>query len=180
MALTAAEGAEAARRTEDAVDLAAFYVSHFDLVWRLLVRFGAPAEELEDLTQDVFAIAHRKLPTFRGDSSVVTWLFSVCRKVAAGARRRARVRRVVLELFGLEARANSIQPQPGVRHDLERLLAKLPEVQRLTLLLYEVDGMSAAEIATLFGCPDATVWSRLRLAREELARLCAAERGGGR
>jgi DNA-directed RNA polymerase specialized sigma24 family protein len=50
------------------------------------------------------------------------------------------------------------------RRDLDRLLARLSQTQRMTVLLREVDGMSVPEIAEIFGCPEATVWSRLRLA----------------
>jgi len=148
------------------IDWKGFYEEHFDLVWRLLARFGAPEGDLEDLAQEVFVIAHRKLPTFRWEASPKTWLFTVCRRVAANARRRSQVRRAALLLLG-RAAASPDLPDPGVamaRRDVERLLSRLSELQRLTVLLREVDGMSVPEIAEIFGCPEATVWSRLRLA----------------
>lgn len=147
-------------------DWRGFYEEHFDLVWRLLARFGAPESDLEDLTQEVFAIAHRKLPTFRWEASPKTWLFTVCRRVAANARRRSHVRRAAMLLLG-RSDTSSHGPGPEValaRRDVDRLLSKLSETQRLTVLLREVDGMSVPEIAEVFGCPEATVWSRLRLA----------------
>lgn len=158
---------------EVAIDWVRFHEANFALVWRLLVRFGAPSAELEDLTQEVFTVVVRKLPGFRGDASIGTWLFSICRKVAAGARRRARLRQVATALFGRERSPAAIAPQPGVHADLERLLGRLGEDQRLTLLLHEVDGMSTREIAALYGCPEATVWSRLRAAWSNLERMRA-------
>lgn len=149
----------------------AFYAEHFDLVWRLLVRFGAPIADREDLAQEIFAIVHRKLGSFRGESSVATWLYAITRRVAARARRRARFREAALALFNLGPA--TAPPEPGARADVERMLARLPEAQRMTLVLHDVDGMSAAEIGALMGCPPATVSSRLRLARlrfEELGR----------
>lgn len=147
------------------VDWKAFYDGHFRLVWRVLVRFGAPPEDLEDLSQEVFAIVHRKLAGFRGEATLETWLFSICRKVAARSRRRTRFRRAAMALFGRDV---PTAPVPEARRDLERLLGVLPEAQRLTVLFHEVDGMSAAEIAKLFGCPEPTVYSRLRLAWQTL------------
>jgi RNA polymerase sigma-70 factor (ECF subfamily) len=178
MALSAAaeRATGEARPADRALDFRAFHDEHFDMVWRLLVRFGAPAGEIEDLVQEVFTVAHRKLPSFRGEARVSTWLFAICRKVAAGARRRDRVRRVVLQLLGLERRP-AIAPEPGVSADLERALAGLSETKRVTLLLHEVDGMSPSEIAALFGCPEPTVWTRLRLARKDLEKFRLAEAG---
>jgi len=147
-------------------DWKTFYEEHFDLVWRLLVRFGIPQSDREDLAQDVFAIVHRKLPSFRGQSAIRTWLYTITRRVAARARRRARFREAAVALFGLAAPA--APQEAGAWADVARMLARLSEVQRMTLLLHDVDGMTAPEIGVLMGCPEATVWSRLRLARELL------------
>ena len=151
------------------IDWNTFYDEHFDLVWRFLARFGAPQADLEDLTQEVFAIAHRRLPGFRWEANPKTWLFTVCRRVAARARRRERVRHAALALLG-RAKAGAEPPSEAGLHrrDLMRLLARLPEAQRVALLLHEVDGMGVPEIAESFGCPEATVWSRIRLAWNSL------------
>lgn len=151
------------------IDFTALYEENFDLVWRFLARFGAPENELEDLCQEVFAIAHRQLPGFRGEAHPRTWLFTICRRVAARARRRDRVRNVALRLLGLSRRSSDPPSEAALaRRDLERLLARLPEAQRLALLLHELDGMGVPEIAESFGCPEATVWSRIRLAWNSL------------
>lgn len=146
-----------------------FYAEHFPLVWRVLTRFGAPPHEVEDLAQDVFVIAHRKLPSFRGEASVRTWLFAICRRVAWHSRRRNATRAAFLTLLG--GGRQVCVPADSVRRDLEVLLARLSEPKRMTVLLHEVDGMSCAEIAELWGCPEATVWSRLRLAWADLRKL---------
>ena len=51
------------------------YQTHFDFVWRCARRLGVAHEDLDDVAQDVFVIAHRKLDDFRGDAKVETWLF---------------------------------------------------------------------------------------------------------
>lgn len=148
---------------EGAFDWKVFYEANFEHVYRWLGRFGAPAEDLEDLTHEVFAIAHRKLPGFRAEASLQTWLFSIARKVSSRSRRRAHFRRLTSACLAV-LRGDATPPPNGALHDLERLLAGLPEAQRMTLLLHEVDGMTAAEIARLYGCSEATVASRLRIA----------------
>jgi len=154
------------------IDWNAFYEEHFNLVWRFLVRFGAPQADLEDLAQEVFAIAHRQLPGFRWEASPRTWLFTICRRVAARARRREQVKRAALALIGRSKPDPETRSDDAVlaRRDVSRLLAGLPEAQRVTLLLHEVDGMSVPEIAESFGCPEATVWSRIRLAWNSLGK----------
>lgn len=162
------------RSGSPALDWRAFHDANHDLIWRLLVRFGAPPGEIEDLTQEVFVVVHRKLPSFRGQARLSTWLFSICRRVAAGARRRDRFRRLALQLLGLEP-PRQTTPALGAHRDLERLLSRVSEIKRVTFLLHEVDGMSPAEIAALVGCPEATVWSRLRQTWKDLERSAAGE-----
>jgi RNA polymerase sigma-70 factor, ECF subfamily len=147
-----------------AIDWKGFYDEHFELVWRLLARFGAPETDIEDLAQDVFVIAHRQLPGFRWEASPKTWLYTICRRVAAGARRRDRIRRAAHLLLRRPKPYAETQSAGLARHDLARLLAHLPEPQRMALLLHEVDEMGVPQIAEICGCPEATVWSRLRLA----------------
>lgn len=148
-----------------------FHDDHFEMVWRFLVRFGVQEADLEDFSQEVFTVAYRKFGSFRHDATVSTWLYAICRKVAAGARRRASFRRLAVELFGLEPPRAPVAAEAGLRMDVERLLSRLSEVKRMTLLFHEVDGMSPAEIGAVMGCPEATVWSRLRLAWKDLERL---------
>jgi len=63
--------------TTSELDFETVYQHHFDFVWRSLRRLGVQEGTIDDAAQDVFVIAHQRLSTFRGDSSVKTWLFGI-------------------------------------------------------------------------------------------------------
>ena len=57
------------------------YRTHVHLVGRWAARLGGPALDLEDTVHEVFTIACARLASFRGDSTVATWLFGITDKV---------------------------------------------------------------------------------------------------
>jgi len=82
------QDAGALRRLEpDAVDR--FYRDHASAVLGWVIRLGGPRIDAEDVAHQVFEVALKRLPSFRGDSAVRTWLYGVTRRVVANARRRA-------------------------------------------------------------------------------------------
>ncbi|HEX9298205.1 MAG TPA: sigma-70 family RNA polymerase sigma factor, partial [Polyangiaceae bacterium] len=58
-------------------------------VWRTLHYCGVPPSDLQDVCQEVFLVIHRKIGEFEGRSSMRTWVYQICMRVAAGYRRRA-------------------------------------------------------------------------------------------
>src|SRR6185369_17985318 len=58
-------------------------------------------------------------------------------------------------------------------HLLDDLLQKLHPKKRMVLVLFEIEGVPVEEIATIVGCPENTVWSRLHHARAELTKMAA-------
>lgn len=106
---------------------------------------------------------------------MTTWLFAISRRVAASYRRRAYLRR---EQPGehSEAQARSQDcPERSAEHALARqrldgILARMSLDQRAAFVMFEIDGMSGAEIAELSDRPLQTVFSRLRRAREVFER----------
>jgi RNA polymerase sigma-70 factor (ECF subfamily) len=158
-------------------DFRALYDAHFDFVWRSLRRLGVREPDVLDIAQKVFLVAHLKLAEFEGRSRVTTWLFAICQRVASDHRRSAPVRReIATEASELER----ISELPGVALDqlearqrarlAEAILDKLPEAQRVVLVLFELEELSGEEIALLLDVSVGTVRSRLRLAREAFAR----------
>ncbi len=150
----------------------AIYDKNFNLVWRALARYGVPDSDMMDVTQKVFLTAFLKLPDFEGRSRLSTWLWGIARRVASGHRRAATVQNEVPtdpdELDGTAAReAESDSPRQLA---VERILAKMPEAQRVVFLLFEVDEMDGPDIAALLDVPLGTVRSRLRYAREMFRR----------
>ncbi|MFO7565140.1 MAG: sigma-70 family RNA polymerase sigma factor [Enhygromyxa sp.] len=149
----------------------ALYHEHFEFVWRTLRRFGVPAAALDDATQDVFVVVHRRFGAWEQRASVRAWLFGVSKRVAAKHRR------------GLERHARKLAalPEPAApalledrvadRKRLERIaraIETLAPERREVYVLADLEGLSAPEIADALGCKLNTVYSRLRRARADL------------
>ena len=155
----------------------AIHDAHFRLVWSSLRRLGAREADLLDLAQKVFLTAYLKLPEFEGRSSVGTWIFGICQRVASDYRKSAHIRREVpLDATEIDDFSSTFQDlgagldaQQRAR-TAENILARLPESQRLAFVLYELEDMPARDIAELLGTSVGTVRSRLRLARRAFAR----------
>lgn len=157
--------------------LVAAYREHFQFVWRSARRLGAPPAAVDDVVQDVFLIVARRLAEFRGDASMRTWLFAITMRVVQFHRRTdsRHLRRV--EAFA-EAHAEAGGVDPYARRDasdtLLKLLDQLDDDRRAVLVLAELEGMTAQEIAAGLGLNVNTVYSRLRVARQQLERALSA------
>ena len=156
------------------------YRDHGRQVLAWVIRLGGPGLDAEDVAQDVFATAIRRVGGYRGDARLSTWLFAITRNVVANARRRARFRR----FFGLDAVPEP--PDPGDLPDeqvermrrrfmVQRALERLPEHQREAIVLCDLDGRTATEAAEMLGIPSGTVYSRLHHARRAFAAALSAE-----
>src|SRR4051794_41831532 len=75
-----------------ALTFGAVYAAHAATVARWAARLGGPSADVEDITQEVFVVVNRRLPEFRGQSRMSTWLFGITAKVAANERRRRQLR----------------------------------------------------------------------------------------
>jgi len=173
---------ELARRCRQG-DAAAFeelYRAHAGRLYSLLFRMAGSVQEAEDLLQDVFLNAHRKLGGFRGESSLGTWLYRMavnhCLDFLRG--RHARMAKATASLDDEDAAepvaAAPVVPQAVSRIDLERAIAQLPDGCRAVFVLHDVEGFEHNEIATLLGISEGTSKSQVHKARLKLrARLSA-------
>ncbi|MCB9746480.1 MAG: RNA polymerase sigma factor [Alphaproteobacteria bacterium] len=168
-----------ALRAGDPQAVDAFYRQHAPLVLGWCVRLGGPLVDPEDAAHEVFEKALQKLPAFRGDAKLSTWLYGITRRVLANLRRRAAIRRFVgmHEIPEPEARADTeaevarMRERRRVQHVLERL----PDRSREVLVLADLEGRSAPEVSELLGVPTGTVYSRLHTARRAFKAACKAE-----
>jgi len=160
----------------------ALYDGHVDFVWRNLRRLGVPESEVDDRTQEVFVVAHRRFDEFedRGHGPRA-WLFQIVLRVASDARRHRRRHPEDPDGGDAVARA-SVEPQQAdalARREalskLDRALEAIDVGRRAVLLLHEIEEMTAPEIAQVLGIPLNTVYSRLRVARAELEAALARE-----
>ena len=73
---------------DDVVDVEALYRAHARSVARWAARLGGPSVDLEDVVQEVFLVAKRRLRVFEGGGKITTWLFRTTEKIVQAARRK--------------------------------------------------------------------------------------------
>src|SRR5262249_5894853 len=73
------------------LDIENVYGDYGDAVTRWAARLSGPGIETEDLVQEIFLIAHRKLGSFRHDAALATWLYRITERVVARRRSRERM-----------------------------------------------------------------------------------------
>jgi RNA polymerase sigma-70 factor (ECF subfamily) len=140
----------------------------FALACRLVGRTNA-----EDLLQDIFLTAHRKMALYKGDSALGTWLFrlgtNLCLDYLRSRHARfAQISEPFAEEPGAEARAAGAVLGVVDRLDLERALETLPAGCRAVFVLHDVEGFEHREIAELLHIADGTSKSQLHKARMRL------------
>lgn len=167
-----------------AVDFEAVFTAHADFAWRSLRRLGVAERDLEDVCQEVFLVVLRGLDRFEARSSIKTWVYGICRGVAANHRRKGANAREVPDQARIDRTAEESLPGAraldsalGDRQLLEMLLGRLSPEQREVFVLYEIEELSMREVSAAVGCPQDTAYSRLSAARRaieaELRRLRA-------
>lgn len=154
-------------------ETARLFQAHAEEVWRFLKYLGVRKDDLPDACQEVFLVAHRKLPEFRGEASSRTWLYGISLRVAKAWRRR----KLMVPLGDLERSVAPLQEQERERRDTHELLCwaldSIPEVQREVFVLHEIEELPMMEVARRLECGLFTAYSRLRLARRALKRVLA-------
>jgi RNA polymerase sigma-70 factor (ECF subfamily) len=161
----------------------ALFLAHRQQVVRVVQRL-VPANEVEDVAQDVFLHVYRSLSSFRGESRFTTWLYRLSLNVARMHVRRQQSRpKLALAGDDEAGRLERVEPEnPAVQAErnerlaaLNRLLASLSEKKREALVLHDFEGLAAEEIARIVNAPVMTVRTRVFYARKELYAALAAE-----
>ncbi|HET6348754.1 MAG TPA: sigma-70 family RNA polymerase sigma factor [Candidatus Krumholzibacteria bacterium] len=138
----------------------------FALVARLLARGD---DEAEDVVQEVWIHAFESLEHFQWNSSFATWLTGVgLNRVRDRIRRYGRSRETATDVL---PEVGTPPDSPETRVDLERLIARLPDDQRMVLVLHDVEGMKHREIAAHLDIPEGTSKTLLFNARHRLRAL---------
>jgi RNA polymerase sigma-70 factor (ECF subfamily) len=139
-----------------------------------------PERELPDVCQEVFLVVHRKLGEFEQRASVRTWLYAIAQRTALATRRRARFTRERLEEPPEQSAAESQLEQVERAQQLQRIdraLKALREEQREVFVLYELEGMTMAEVADAVGAPENTALYRLYAARDAIRAAVTRDEG---
>ena len=121
-----------------------------------------------EVTQEVFVQAWRGMRHFRGDSTIDTWLHTICVRVA---RRywRVELRRRARETFhSLMSGGTTSPPITGIAIDLEAAIRQLPPRMRAAIVLTCVEGHSHAEAARILGSAEGTIKAQVHRGRQLL------------
>lgn len=160
----------------EALDIEATFRSHRFAIERWAARLGGPLVDAEDVAQEVMMVAHAQLPEFAHPAQLKAWLFRTTQNIAARHRRRERVR-LWLRGSPLDYAADLEVLGPSVLEDLEQreaaadvysALDRLPEKYRSVVILFEIEGLSGEEIASLTDTRLATIWVHLHRGRQKL------------
>ena len=166
-----------AARTGDAGALEALLLRYQPRVYGFGMRMCGDPEDAKDVLQETLLTMARSIRDFRGASSISTWLFAIARSFCVQKRRRGRS--VSAEPLASDADRQSgagqvPHPGPGPAEDLENreveavlaaAIARLPAIYREVLLLRDVEGLSAPQVAEVLGVRISAVKSRLHRAR---------------
>lgn len=149
---------------------------------RFLRRFMRDSDDVEDVVQETFIRAYMGINRFRSNSAFSTWIIRIGINAAKdGLALRQRQGPLLSSLGGedddsqtlVEARADLDTPESRLETKeamtlLEAALATLPEEQRVSFELRELEGLTYEEIAWQMHCPVGTVRSRIHRARDSL------------
>ena len=173
------ESEDGVRHEHAGFDLDAAYRHHASDVSRWL-RQLARRDDVSDLLHEVFVVAQRRSTDFRGDASPRTWLYAIAVRVVSSHRRKQRLRR----LFFLDPKPGEAVPDPidektpfsavaskRASEAVHRVLDRLSERDRLLIVLFEIEGQSAAEIQVIAGLTQNAVWVQLHRARKRFKQI---------
>ena len=147
------------------------YRQHSGRIYTLACRMAGSPEDGEDLLQEVFLQAFRKLQTFKGDASLGTWLYRLALNHCLDyvRSRQARMKKLTDTLdaetsFEPAARRTT----PIAKLDLDRAIERLPDGCREAFVLHDVEGFDHKEVGALLGIAEGTSKSQVFKARLKL------------
>jgi RNA polymerase sigma-70 factor (ECF subfamily) len=160
-------------------DFDAIYEANLTYIWRAARRLGIDPADTDDVVQEVFLVAHRRLSDFEGRAQVKTWLFKILVRVVRHYFRTQkrkpghRPTESPQDLDGLRVPSDGpaeVAERAEAVRILDRLLSRMDEDKREVFVLAEIEALSVVEIADVLGVNLNTVYSRLRTARQTFQR----------
>jgi len=164
----------AACATGDSVALGALFDRFADAVYRFAARLLRNDDlACDDLVQSTFLEISRTAASFRGTSSVKTWILGVAANIARHTMRSEQRRRA--HQAGFLEKQQSVPVLVDAQVERRQLLARiaeaidaLPRDQQLAFILCDLEQLPGAEVARILEVPEGTLWRRLHSARKAL------------
>jgi len=159
------------------------YSKYNNKLYASLLAFTKSQELAEDLTQKTFIRVWKKIETFRGDSSLFTWIYRIAINLAKNefSSKQAKNQGItdnIDDTYDLESSVSSPESHAIEAESMQAVMdfiASLPTDLREAISLREFDGKSYEEIAQITGSPIGTVRSRIFRAREEILNFMKEE-----
>lgn len=149
------------------------YALYSSRIFTLAARMSGSQQTGEDLLQEIFLQAYRKIGSFKGDAAVGTWLYRLalnhCLDFVRSRQAKMDKATDALEIDGGPAAAT--RESPVERIDLERAIQQLPAGCREVFVLHDVEGYEHKEIAAMLGIAEGTSKSQVFKARMKLRAL---------
>ena len=157
----------------------ALYDQHVDRVYRLAFRLAGDEELARDFTQETFVRAFDRLGSFRGDSSLGTWLHAIGVSVALNGLRKVKrwkAREAPLD-EALTVGTTVRHAEPDLKERIRLAVDALPDGYRTVFVMHDVEGYTHEEIAATLGIQPGTSKAQLFRARAKL-RIALADFAG--
>jgi RNA polymerase sigma-70 factor (ECF subfamily) len=142
---------------------------HRDRMWAVALRTTRNRELASDCVQDAFISAFRRAESYRGDAAVTTWLHRIVVNACLDRLRRDKPTSELPE-YELSDKRDA-EGSVDTRLDVREALDRLPEGQRMALILVDMHGLSVAEAAAVLEVAEGTVKSRCSRGRDAMAEL---------
>lgn len=146
--------------------------NHEDRVFSVCLRIMGNRDHALDATQETFLTAFRKAGQFQGNSALGTWIYRIAVNTCYDQLRRQKRRRadpIPDHLDPADHSAEEAVNSAGLRPEIERALAAIPEDFRSAVILSDIEGLGLTEVAEILGIPVGTVKSRVFRGRRLLA-----------
>jgi RNA polymerase sigma-70 factor, ECF subfamily len=140
-------------------------------IYTLACRMSGSPEDGEDLLQEIFLQAYRKLGSFKGDAAIGTWLYRLALNHCLDyvRSRQAKMKKMTDTLDGDQSHQPLARREPlEARLDLERAVERLPDGCREAFVLHDVEGLDHSEVGALLGIAEGTSKSQVFKARAKL------------
>jgi RNA polymerase sigma-70 factor (ECF subfamily) len=151
------------------------FESHKNKIYSIALRYTGNEGAALDIAQETFLKLLTVIKAFRGDASFDSWLYRLVVNCCLDDKRRnRRLVAVVEDLLDVIYRSNETTLHDLMRAEsqkhVQQALARLPQDQRIVIVLRYTEGLSYEQIAEILGCSTGTVASRLNRAHKVLER----------
>jgi RNA polymerase sigma-70 factor (ECF subfamily) len=156
-------------------DLTALVHKYSEELYRYAYRLSGSTADADDLTQQVFLIAQRKLSQVRSADCVRSWLYSVLRNCYLKAQSRPTPATETTLAFSLDSLPEDLEEDEIDREQLQAAINELPDDFKIVVLMFYFDNLSYRGIAAELNLPIGTVMSRLSRGKASLRHRLTAK-----